>query len=82
MRNHQTVIRKALPPLQSLAPTGPQSLPPAFELTFICAGKTFKALQRGRNQSAAEAEAVLELATQCPDFDAESARLIAALQVR
>lgn len=82
MRNQQTILSKALPPLARLAPTGPQSLPPAFELTFICAGKTFKALQRGRNQSAAVAEAVLELAYQCADFDADSARLIAAVQVR
>lgn len=82
MRNYQTVLHKALPPLQRLAPTGPQQLPPAFELTFICAGKTFKALQRGRNQAAAAAEAMLELSYQCADFDYKDARLTAAVQVR
>lgn len=77
----QLVLSKSLPPLQRLAPTGPQSVPRAFELTFICAGKTFKALQRARNQSAAAAEALIELSSQCADFDPEDARLTAAVQV-
>lgn len=78
----QLILTKALPPLQRLAPTGPQSLPPCFEFTFICSGKEFKAVQRGRNQAAAAAEAMLELSYQCPDFDYKDARLTAALQVQ
>lgn len=78
----QLIITKALPPLQRLAPTGPQSLPPCFEFTFICSGKEFKAVQRGRNQAAAAAEAMLELSYQCADFDYKDARMTAAVQVQ
>jgi hypothetical protein len=80
-RAPRLVLRGLLPPLQRLTPATPAPLP-AFELTFLSAGKQFKALQRARNQSAAAAEAAIELAYQCPDFDHQDARLIAAVQVQ
>ncbi len=72
------VLRPALPPL-TLTP--PDDLP-CFELTFRSGGQQFKALSRGRNAVAASHEALLELAHQCPDFDPETARLVAAVQTR
>ena len=81
-RAPRLVLRKALPPLQRLLsePKSPQN--PAFELTFISSGVTYKALQRARNIRAATAEALLELSYQCPDFDYEEARLVSAVQVQ
>ncbi len=79
-RAPRLVLRSALPPLQHAA-TAAQLLP-AFEFTFISDGKTFKALQRGRNLQAAQAEAMLELSYQCADFNFQEARLVAAVQVQ
>lgn len=56
--------------------------PPAFELTFNSEGRIYKALVRARNVHAASHEGLLELATQCPDFNPEKARLLAAIQTR
>lgn len=80
-RAPRLVLRGSLPPLQRLTPAKTPLLP-AFELTFLSHGKQFKALQRARNQAAAAAEATMELAYQCPDFDHTDARLIAAVQVQ
>lgn len=80
-RAPRLVLRGSLPPLQRLIAANPTQHP-AFELTFLSHGKTFKALQRARNQAAAAAEAAIELAYQCPDFDHTDARLIAAVQVQ
>ena len=81
-RAPRLVLRRALPPLQRLLsePKAPSN--PAFELTFISAGVTYKSLQRARNVRCATAEAMLELSYQCPDFDYQDARLISALQVQ
>lgn len=70
-----------LPALYGAGDYQANNLPPAFDLTFICQGRTFKALQRGRNAQAAAAEAVIELASQCPDFEPGEARLTRAIQV-
>jgi hypothetical protein len=78
-RAPRLVLRGALPPLERLLSPGAPT-PPAWELTFISNGKTFKALQRGRNAQAAAAEAVMELALQCWDFDATDYRMLAAVQ--
>lgn len=79
LRAPRLVLRRALPPLQRLTP--PNDLQPCFELTFSCSGREFKTIARARNSQAAAAEGLLELATQCPEFDAEDARLTAAVQV-
>lgn len=71
-----------LPPLRGVEHSRLVDLPPAFELTFLCEGKHFKALQRARNLEAASAEAMLELSYQCPDFNFREARLVRAVQVR
>jgi hypothetical protein len=63
-----------LPPLY-----GVETLP-GYDLTFSCAGRTFKAFVRARNVQAASHEAMIELAAQCPDFDPEDARLHSAAQ--
>lgn len=54
----------------------------AFEVTFICAGVPFNAFVRARNQQAATEEAKIELAIQCPDFDADAARLVRSVQTQ
>lgn len=79
-RAPRLVLRGALTPLQRLTP--PKGLQPAFELTFHCAGKPFKILQRARNQAAAAAEGMLELSYQFADFNFTEARLVAAVQVQ
>lgn len=77
-RAPRLVLRRALPPLQRLIqPTGQ---PPCFELTFACSGIPYKVLIRARNSQAAAAEGLLELAEQCPEFEPENARLMAAVQ--
>lgn len=76
-----SAIRSALPPLQHITPPVPTHMLPAFELEFSCAGRPFVAFVRARNSTAAKAEAELELAVQCPDFDPASARLVATRQV-
>ncbi len=53
-----------------------------FELTFLCGGSPFKVVAPGANAQAAAAEGILELASQCPDFDPSSARMVAAIEVR
>ncbi|MDZ7939282.1 MAG: hypothetical protein U5M53_13810 [Rhodoferax sp.] len=78
-RTPRTVVRRSLPPLQNLTP--PTNLP-GFELTFVHHGHDFNCFMRGRNTEAAAAEARLELADQCPDFDPVEARLVRAVQVR
>lgn len=72
-------LASKLPELQSLP--RPQDLP-CFEITYICNGRTFKALARGRNMTAAVYEGIVALADKCPDFDSETARMTAAVQVR
>lgn len=74
-------IRSALPPLQHITPPVAPHMLPGFELEFVCAGRPFVAFVRARNAAAAAAEAQLELAVQCPDFDPASARLVATKQV-
>lgn len=71
-------LASSLPRLQHLVP--PADLP-CFELTYICDGRTYKALARGRNQTAATYEGICALVDKCPDFDADTARLTAAVQV-
>lgn len=72
-------LASTLPKLQSL-PQPPDL--PCFELTYICNGRTYKSLARGRNAVAAGEEGKIALAEKCPDFDAEAARMTAAVQVR
>lgn len=72
-------LASQLPRLQHLPQ--PDDLP-CFELTYICNGRTFKSLARGRNVTAASYEGIIALADKCPDFDADAARLTAAVQVR
>lgn len=72
-------LASTLPRLQHLTP--PADLP-CFELTYICNGRTFKSLARGRNAVAASYEGIIALAEKCQDFDADQARLTAAIQVQ
>lgn len=65
----------SLPPLAGSAP-----VMPGYQLTFNCTGRIFKAFVRGRNVHAASHEGILELASQCPDFEPENARLVSAIQ--
>lgn len=53
-----------------------------FELTFLCGGSPFKVIAPGSNAQAAAAEGLLELASQCPDFEPDTARMVAAVEVR
>lgn len=78
-RAPQLALARSLPPLQHL--TTSHDLP-CFELTYICGGRTYKSLARGRNAIAASYEGIIALAEKCPDFDPEAARLTAAVQVR
>lgn len=71
-------LASSLPKLQNL-PQPPDL--PCFELTYICDGRTYKALARGRNQTAASYEGICALVDKCPDFDPETARLTAAVKV-
>ncbi len=66
-----------LPPLS--AP--PAEKLPAFELTYLAAGRTWKALVRARNAQAASHEGLIELAHQFPDFTPSEARLVSAVQM-
>lgn len=72
-------LASSLPKLQHLVQ--PADLP-CFELTYLCSGRTYKAVARGRNAVAASYEGICALADKCPDFDADAARLTAAVQVR
>lgn len=53
---------------------------PAFELTYLAAGRTWKAVVRARNAQAASHEGIIELGHQFPDFAAAEARLVSAVQ--
>jgi len=64
-----------LPPLSA-----PAEKLPAFELTYLAAGRTWKALVRARNAQAAAHEGLIELCHQFPDFAASEARLVSAVQ--
>lgn len=79
LRAPRQVLRSALPPLQHITYQNPDRFP-CWELTFLCGGHTFKALARAKNSQAASDQGLLELATQCPDFEPENARLVAAVQ--
>lgn len=68
--------------LQHLQPTTPRESLPGFELEFWSDGKPFRAFVRARNVQAATAEALIELAYKCADFNHEGARLIASKEVR
>lgn len=74
----RAAVRRSLPPLVHITAAA-QTLP-AFELSFLSDGHTFKALIRARNAQAAAAEGLIELAQQCPDFNPDGARLVSALQ--
>lgn len=54
---------------------------PAFELTYIDQGRTWKALVRARNVQTADEEGRISLAYKFADFNATEARLCQALQV-
>lgn len=72
-------LASALPRLQQLPQ--PADLP-CFELTYMCNGRTYKAIARGRNAVAASYEGICALADKCPDFEPEAARLTASIQVQ
>ncbi len=72
-------VASTLPPLQHIPQ--PPSLR-AFELTYWSEHCEFIAVVRARNEHAAAAEAVIELAVKCPDFDPDSARLARCVEVR
>lgn len=55
---------------------------PLFELTFHCGGRPFITAVRARNSEAAASEGRIELASQCPDFDHECARLVRVVQTQ
>ncbi len=80
-RAPRLVLRGALTPLQQLTSQAHQQHP-CFELTFLSSGRTFKALIRAKNATTAAHEGLLELATQCPEFDPENSRLVAAVETR
>lgn len=69
--------RLALPSLPQLRDSAKL---PGFQLTFYCAHRSFRAYVRARNVQAASHEGLIELAAQCPDFDPDNARLVAAVQ--
>lgn len=74
-------IGSSLPPLQHLPQRTPQNLLPNWEVTFDSAGRLFVATVRAVNTEAAAAEALIELAHRCPDFDTDRARAVACKQV-
>lgn len=76
-----SAIRSALPPLQHLTPPVPRHMLPTWEVTFDCGARPYLAVVKARNSQAAAEEARLELAHQCPDFDAEGARVVSCKQV-
>lgn len=73
--------RALLPRLPQLAPLLDARGFSKFELTFSCSGQDFKVQAQARNTQAAAHEGLIELAAQCPDFDAEDARLVACVQL-
>lgn len=72
-------VTPTLPPLQHLPPSPHLR---GFELTYLSDGREFIAVIRARNEHAAAAEAVIELAVKCPDFNPDSARLARCVEVR
>lgn len=77
-RTPAVALGRLLPPLQIVN----QLEQPCFELTYICSGRTFKALARGSSIQSASHEGLIALASQIPDFDPETARLVGAVQTR
>lgn len=75
-------IGSTLPQLQHLQPSTPRESLPGFELEFWSDGKPFRAFMRAPNVQAATAEALIELAYKCADFNPEGARLIASKEVQ
>jgi len=73
--------RLALAKLPQLDLPGIDKLP-TFELTYLAAGRTWKALIRAKNAQAAGHEGLIELASQFPDFTPDEARLVSAVQTR
>lgn len=65
---------------RTLTPITETSRLPGFELTYLCSGQSFKALICARNSQAAAAEGLIELASQCPDFEPDNARLVRVIQ--
>ena len=77
MSRAQFALGRSLPPL-----TLNEGMDlPAFELTYIDQGRTWKALVRARNVRTAEEEGRITLAHTFADFNAMEARLCSALQV-
>lgn len=78
----RTIARQIFPRLKP-SPFAPASLEnPLFEFTFYSGGRPYNITQDGRNQDAAQAEALIELAHQCPDIDARDIRLVSCIQRR
>lgn len=77
-RTPRVALARSLPPLKHSS----QYDYPCFELTFICSGRTFKALARGKTPQSASHEGLIALASQIPDFEPEAARLVGAVQMR
>lgn len=73
------VTAPQLPPLQHIPPSPHLR---AFELTYWSDHREFIAVVRARNEQAAAAEAVIELAVKCPDFEPEGSRLVKCVEVR
>ena len=71
--------RLAMPKLPRLSLYSDE-LQPGYQLTFLSDGRTFTAFVRARNQQAASHEAMCELASQCPDFDPDGARIVSVIQ--
>lgn len=74
-----TPRRLALPTLSAIYANGPAALQ-GYQLTFFCGGHSFRCFVRARNQRAATEEGLIELASQCPDFDPDNARLVACIE--
>ena len=69
--------RPTLPPLREV-----KTVQPGWELKFQSGGVPFNVFVRARNTQAADAEGRIELATQFPDFDPDTARLVQAVETR
>ena len=82
MREPRTLRTVVVPKLPQLRLFTPSADLPGFELSFVCSGRTYKAFARGRNAQAAAHEALIDLASACPDFEPETARLVRAVQTQ
>lgn len=67
-------------PSSAWTPPPPESLQ-TFEVTFGCSGRTFIAVVKSRNSQFAVHDAEIELASKCPDFDHDDARVLSCRQV-